>query len=59
MKTRLHKSWPHFLSPAILPGDPFHAVPGVTQPVAAGELLAVAVGMTTLGADQSQEVEFV
>lgn len=47
----------YFLAPAVLPGDPLYTVSGVAEPITAGKLLAVPVGMTTLGTDQSQEVE--
>lgn len=50
-------SRPYVLSPAVRPRQPFHAVSGITETIIAGKLLAVAVGMTTLGAHQSQEVE--
>lgn len=48
----------HFLAPAVLPRHPLHSVAGVAQSVAAGELLAVSVGVAALSPHQSQEVEF-
>lgn len=52
------KSSAYLLAPTVLPGNPFHSVSGIAEPIITGKLLAVPVGMTTLGADQSQEVEF-
>lgn len=49
----------YLLAPAVLPGDPFNSISRVTQLITAGKLLSMPVGMTTLGTDQSQEMEFV
>lgn len=45
------------LAPAVLPGDPLAAIPGVTEPVAACKLPPVPISMTTLCAHQRQEVQ--
>lgn len=50
---------PYFLAPAVLPGDPFHAVSRVAQAITTGKFLAVPVGVATLSAHQGQEVELV
>lgn len=48
---------PHLLTPAVPPVQPAVAVPGVTQPVAGGELLAQASSVPPLGAHQSHQVQ--
>lgn len=48
-----------FLAPAVLPGDPLAAVPGVTEPVAACKLPPEPVSMATLRAHKRQEVQLV
>ena len=47
------------MAPAILPGHPFDSVSRVAESITASKLLAVPVSVTTLGTNQSQEVEFV
>lgn len=47
----------YLLPPAVLPGDPLLPVAGVAQPVAAGKLAAVPLGMPPLRAHQRQEVQ--
>lgn len=46
------------VAPAVLPGDPLAAVPGVMEPVAARKLTTVPISMATLRAHQRQEVQF-
>ena len=48
---------PYLLAPSVLPGEPVFSIAGVLQPVAAGKLPPMAIGMATLGADQGQEVQ--
>lgn len=56
---RLNKDPAYFRATAVLPSEPFHPVSGIVEPITASKLLPVPVGVTTLGTNQGQEVEFV